>query len=579
MHINIILKEKKIENLLKIPKDIPKYSEPEVNDYNDYDRLVDEEIELEYAEEWLNNSIIFLENRGKLVYLIINKDYDVDTGEMSFEYVFQDPDTVEKSLCRMKTNIINPKYDAKLANKCEKDKKLFDTLTNEQKNSTIRYLYTELSNKQKTGFLDDYRSHRKRGSELYPTRRYSQTDYYPFLKRNGEPDLKGKFNLFTGFPLEDVKLIKKINFENSKLYKHIRDVLCNENIKEFNHILDTIADMIQDPANHKSNSHIFYSKLQGVGKGLLVQFLTTLLGKNNVIVFDNTETYFNNFNLATAYKILKVFEEVKDKGVAHSNHNVLKSDIAKKKERVEAKFKEVFFLRHCARYLFNTNNENALNIEPSDRRFTCHSANCDVANDIIYFKEIVKEIEDEQFCKNAFEYFAERKYDQINVRTCYQNYFKIQQKLKDTPYGVRFIKDLIEKKIDKKIIINDKLNLIKQSTMDDVFKFWCEQNGCKQFYNVSKLKEHLKLIDLQPVYINFQNGSKKGAKQWCYEMDRSKLLRGFKNYLKIEGEFKFDMDAELENIKEELCEKYKNKIDPLGDQIIINDDSDSSDNE
>jgi len=590
LHINITLAEKPFENKFDMSnhKEIPKYEEMKLEQYNDKDKLVDEYIELEVAEEWLNNSIYFLENNAKLRYLIRSKEIDIDSKEVLLKYEYRTPIEIEDSLNKVPMYVINPKYDYKLAQECKDDKKLYATLTKEEQISTKKYLYTTFVNKN-DGLIDIYKIHRKKDSKRYPTKSFTKTEYYPFLKRKGEPNMQGAFNLFTGYPLEDVELKEKINFEKSKIFKHMRDILCDGNIDEFNHLLDFIADLIQDGANHKSNAHIFYSKFQGVGKGLLIEFLTLLLGKNNVVIYDNTELYFENFNSEASGKILIVLEEVKDKGVAHANHNIIKSNIAAKLKRIVRKYHEAVFERNCARLISNTNNENALNIEPTDRRFTCHSANCSIADNLEYFLPIVDEIKNEQFCKNAFEYFATRIYKCSHVRMAFQNYFKIQQKLRDSPYGIRFIKDLLEDKIMPKPQINIlsdlNMNLITRITLFRAAKDWCDNNGCKNFYSEAKIRDHLKLIGLEEISINYKNGSFKGAKQWCYNLNKDEILKGFKKFLKIDEnnkEFKFDMEKDItneqKNINLEFKDESDNKYNDEND-IPLADDSDDTDND
>jgi len=46
---------------------------------------------------------------------------------------------------------------------------------------------------------------------------YNTVDFYPYLARNGKPDLGDAFNTFTGFPLERVDLEEVIKFEDSRL--------------------------------------------------------------------------------------------------------------------------------------------------------------------------------------------------------------------------------------------------------------------------------------------------------------------------------------------------------------------------
>lgn len=123
------------------------------------------------------------------------------------------------------------------------------------------------------------------------------------------------FNIFSGFPLEKIKLTKDIDFTKSLLYKHIRDEFCCENDGKFNHFLDHIADIIQCPAEIRGPSHLFYTK-QGMLKGGMAKWMSKLLGSDHVISFGNTDDYFSNFNADQSNKLLKIFEEVSDKGTA-----------------------------------------------------------------------------------------------------------------------------------------------------------------------------------------------------------------------------------------------------------------------
>ena len=88
---------------------------------------------------------------------------------------------------------------------------------------------------------------------------FNSIEFLPFLKRNGEPELYDSFNTFTGYPMEDVKLEQPcVRFEDSHLYKHLKEEMMNNNEGEFEHFLDHVADMIQDPANIKTYGPLQY---------------------------------------------------------------------------------------------------------------------------------------------------------------------------------------------------------------------------------------------------------------------------------------------------------------------------------
>lgn len=53
------------------------------------------------------------------------------------------------------------------------------------------------------------------------------------------------------FPLKNVEQTKNIDFTKSALYKYTKEELMNNNIAEFEHFQDHIADMVQDRANIK----------------------------------------------------------------------------------------------------------------------------------------------------------------------------------------------------------------------------------------------------------------------------------------------------------------------------------------
>ena len=316
--------------------------------------------------------------------------------------------------------------------------------------------------------------------------------------------------------------------------------MMDNNIGEFEHFLDHIADMIQDPVNIKTNGHLFYTK-QGMGKGMLAEFVSKLIGSDHTISFENTEAYFGKFNADQSNKLLKIFEEVSDKGVAFSNHDRLKGDQSKKNERIEPKGIDPYCIRHCARFWYFTNNENALYIEGDDRRFTCHKANNRYANNIEYFKPIWDEVRDEQFCRNAFEYFATRKYNVRNAFECYVTKFKLEQKQLNLPNGLKFVKELVENDFENISRVGDK---IRAKDLGNKYREWCSESGVR--FHLGTFKTQLKKLDIVDTSLRFN-----GAKAKCYTINKDILKTKFREHLKDDS-FEFDMVAETEEERREL---------------------------
>ena len=487
-------------------------------------------------------------NGGKSFFMTKNLDINPETKEKTIFYKPVKQEEVLKTL-DVNCNIINPKFDYKYwesTNDLSSYK--LKSLTKEQQLKRKRYLYTTMKE-----FIGEIIKSGK-------IKTYSKIVYYPFLKRKGVPDLQQMFNIFGGFPLEEEEIEDPteanatscvlpggqatqsiIDFEKSLFYKHLKSEFFNDNLDELNHFLDHIADMIQDPAKLKDTAHLFQS-IQGTGKGLLGLWIMSLLGSSNCVTISNIKRYFDNsFNTHTSHKILKIFEEIAEKGAAHSNHNKLKAEITAKSEDVEPKGLDAFTVPNCARMWFFTNNENSLYIESDDRRYTLHKLNDKYAQNLEYFKPIVKELENKSFLKASFEYFAERNYDPTNVRKVFNTQYKNEQKEANLSNGILFIKDLIENNYWK--TKNDE-GKIKGKYITNIFKQWNERNGTK--FNMKSFKTQVKRIGVELKTLRIKN--KKPFKG--YDLNASKIEKHFKKLLN-NSDFKFELldnDDEIDEI-------------------------------
>ena len=535
------------------PYDIPKYVEMSLDYYVDFRKLVGTDVNEELVDEWEKNSLVLIENGAKQYFLTKNKAIDSLTKDERVYYKQVREEDIFKNL-KVKCNVLNPKFDylfwKKIQDMKPAEKKNLK-LSDDEAVSLKKYKYEMLGNGkfQSEGFLENRVENRTLKS-------YNNIEFAPYLSRNGVPKLFDSFNTFTGFPLERVKIKLITNipvpitislpalapnaFEKSRLYKHLKEEMMDNNTGEFEHFLDHIADMIQDPMNIKTNGHLFYTK-QGMGKGMLAEFVGKLLGVDHTISFENTEAYFGKFNADQQNKLLKIFEEVSDKGAAFQNHDRLKGDQSKKIERVEPKGIDPYSVRHCARFWYFTNNEWALFIPNDDRRFTCHKANNRYANNTEYFKPIWAEVKDLDFCKNAFEFFASRKYDMKSAYECYDTQFKKEQKQANLPNGLKYLKEVIESDFRGLTMDGDK---VKAKDLGMNFKEWCSDGGIK--FNIGSFRTQLKKLDIIDGSVRFL-----GAKAKCYTLNKDLLLKSYVDFLK-DPDFVFEMVAETPEELDEI---------------------------
>jgi len=478
---------------------IPKYIEPSLNYLDDYLNIANKDVHLEVALEWMNNSIFFIINGGKGFFLTKNKSEDVVTKQTHVYYTKVQTDELIKTIAS-DCNIINPKFDYEYWQEHQNDKKGIDPI------KFNKYLFTNLSkdnSKKELSLLSYFFFKEKRNN-------YNSIDFVPFLEKKGIPQMKA-YNIFGGFPMEkinpnDYKDYNDIKFEGSSFYKHIRDEWMNGNEGEFNHFLDFIADIIQDPVTIKTVSHMIYTR-QGNGKGALAEFLSKLIGRDYVISFVNTEAYFGKFNATSSNKLVKIFEEVSDKGAAFKNHDRLKGEQAMIYERIEPKGYDAYELRHCARFIYFTNNENALYVEADCRRFTCHKSNNKHADDKVYFRPIWEEIRNWKYIKNAFDFFAKREYTLESVISCYNNTFKREQKVINFCTTHKFLLQLGKDNFEETLLNGDdeyqqKLDFltndkIKITVLSNAFKRWCEKTYSKGEYNLNTFKTQIKKLDIE----------------------------------------------------------------------------------
>jgi hypothetical protein len=546
--LNMRIKAKDMIDIFEMDKyDIPDYNGMTLDYFVDFRKLINKEVEFKVVDTWCRNSIKVIENNGK--HHFITKSIDIEifgdgTTERRMKWNIIKPKEISASL-DVNCKVINPEYDEKVEdgyleienrNEAKKYQK-------ENKMKMERYLYNNLS---RTNKMSGVRGFLSKMMENRSLETYNSTDYFPFLKRKGEPELFDTFNLFTGFPIELIENYDERQFEKSLLYRHLRYEFFNDNAGELNHFLDHIADIIQDPANIKGTSHLFYSR-QGCGKGLLFKFMTKLLGVNNVVSIVNTDAYFDkNFNINHANKLLKIFEEVSEKGSAFKNHNRLKGEQTSDTERIEPKGIDAFSNRNCARYWYATNNENSLFIEGDDRRHTLHRLNDRYANNHEYFKPIWEEISDINFMATAFEYFANREYDMKNVRQAFTTNYKKEQKNSNLSRGIKFILDYVEK--------NDEINKIEDidikipsQVLREAIKEYSDKMGSKML--LSAFHTHIKKIGIKKP-IRLRIITKDGTQRaYCYKINTYKLEQNMKSFLKDE-DYKLDLGQEMEEVDE-----------------------------
>jgi hypothetical protein len=422
-------KIKEMEDVIRFPYFETHYEYPRLEYANDYENVSGEGFTTseQVLKVWINNAFVYVKN-GKTP-LIVEKQYDRDAlnGQQTPSFVFKEWAPFKnsyKKLCR----VINPFYDRKF--KKENERAGVDNPV--RKNIKFKkYLFTTLAD-----YLEDLNAKNK-------MKTVDKVDFIPYLKSK-KPEIEGVFNLFTGFVCDELEPCPEIDFQKSAMYRHIVNALCGANIDEANHLLDTIADMIQNPAEIKSIAHMFYTE-SGGGKGRFLDLLNKMLGSKNVVVISDMNRYLSSpFNALTASKLVRVFEELAKDGKHKGElYDKLKEKIDAPREALEYKGIDPVEIYNFARVFIFTNNLRAMYIERTNRRFELHkgdNSNCDNAE---YFASIIAELNNPRFIKAAFDYFANRVIT-TNQRALYINEYMREMKNDSLDGPIKFLKYYIE---------------------------------------------------------------------------------------------------------------------------------------
>lgn len=384
---------------------------------------------------------------------------------------------------------------------------------------------------------------------------YKGTMFYPYLENNENINLMNKenFNLFTKFkyngrfnsdnekklingfiykhiyknindfitsPLYCQDLILDINkkifnyvnpsFEKSLLFKHIDDIICNNEPHKLEYVLNYVAHMIQKPDEIPETGIILYSNIHGIGKNLFAEiFLSKLIGRKYVSIYKNGEGFFNKFNTSQMNKLLIIFDELKGNNSDFiKNHTFLKAILTNNKINIEPKGMESFEINNYSRYFFISNNKHIVYIEPSDRRFVCLECN---SNKILkmtknekelYFTSLFSSINNDEFLEICFEYFKKRNIKNWHPRKIINTKLKKQMMKFNMKNVYVFLIDFIE--AGSSYEINGDEFMVTKNDLWREYKYWCDFSNERES-KIKTFEENLSLISINKIKCRKRN--------------------------------------------------------------------------
>ena len=318
-------------------------------------------------------------------------------------------------------------------------------------------------------------------------KRYRSIDFAP---DNTDPLL---FNLWTGFEaqkLEDDE--KTLDISSIRLINaHIKEVYCSDCEESYEYFLDLLYYIIKYPGKPLGVATFLYSKKQGSGKNIILDFLQEFVFGNNITYYTTgLENVLKKHNHLLKNKKVVIVDELASSADTWSgNFDKLKSMMTGPFITINPKCVQQYNIKNYLAWFLISNHENCLKLEPSCRRYFCLSVSEKYVGDKAYFKALADTFSPET--GNVFFTYILQRGDSknISIKIPPMNAFKKSIISKGWSSSIRYLFDIKDKDYED----GDETN-ISASQLFDNYKDWCVRNHEKlksssKFY--SDIKDHV----------------------------------------------------------------------------------------
>jgi len=409
----------------------------------------------------------------------------------------------------------------------------------------------------------------------YITLDYSVKDkkFITIEKINGNNINKKMLNMKKSLPFCE-SVLDDINVDDYKseidvINNHIYEVLTSKQKGQYEYFLNFLSASAK---GFKTRSSIYMQTPEGVGKGILMNFLGDMLG-NRFLKSSSTETV-TKFTIPFEGRTLVNIDELT--GSADSSYKViqdkLKTLITEPVFDCRTMHKAVYSQKNTFNIIITTNNNSIELSVNNSRRYVCMDVSSHRVGDFKYFENLKKNM-DKKNVKIAYYKFLLERFEKNNVVAFKfdEKPFSDQEVFKLTaamPPLLRFIKE--------KFLLNGKGVYIECQKLMKLYNEHVRRNTAMVVLN-KELNEKLGL-EKKRVRID-------GVRKYVYDIDYKALLEIYKaNKWLVKGEIDEDeddndddetnheyseKDANTESLRlhlkeaNELNEEYKKKIESL----------------
>ena len=237
---------------------------------------------------------------------------------------------------------------------------------------------------------------------------YHKIDFLPPPMDTGHMPV---YNLFQGFKASTIP--KPVNEPTylDRIKEHIR-VLTNYDEASASYLTGYLGHMFKNPGELPKTALGFISN-QGAGKGSFFGAITQNFIGENYRWHNGIEGLTGRF-ADNSGALMVVTDEVN--GIdAHKVVDKTQFLITEPFIQQETKNVQPVDVRNFGRYLFFSNNDNPLKVDPNDRRFVIFRCSDDKAKDTEYFEQLLYALNHPPTIREAYDYFIENAWTRVDL--------------------------------------------------------------------------------------------------------------------------------------------------------------------
>lgn len=368
--------------------------------------------------------------------------------------------------------------------------------------------------------------------------RHDRVDFIPYLHRKDVfYDEREVFNLFSGFAYDfdpDYKIDEAVL---APALEHMKNIICNGEDEVWEYMRKYFAHMFQRPFESPEVA-IVISSIEGTGKTIFLKLVQKAMGRRLFTEFSKAADIVRKFNKQIEGKIMVVGYESKDYN-DKLDMEKLKSMISDGVVSIEPKGVDAYSINYTARHFIICNSKSPLNIPLTERRICAIQIDDDKLRDLDFYSDLAKKFENPVLIKSFFHYFAGMDISGFNPRKFPETKFRKVMKTKSLPQPHRFIKDVLEERMELRGLCKQKsgIEVIPTKSLYNSFNDWRTENGETSSTTLNNFKEKLSVLNIEEETKRRQID---GHRVNCYVFDKDLWSKKLSGILAAEADSELD---------------------------------------